>query len=324
MPPEVRIALEEQQYICEDGAIKVQFPQAISDIATDFSDSLASACSSMSISTPKKGESAQIVFSSNDTFTCTPFLKVPFAQDGALIIVNEPDLSSLNLDFATASKIFDGQITSWDDPAIAALNKDQQLPSVPISVFPSVAREAMRALQTWATSTGNHFDGKLLKPIDNFTDNDAAKIKDNQIAIFPYSVNMQEGLIAASIIPDSANPKNIVASEGANLASAGTQWVTSVANGSVSVTLDAKLKPTAPQGIDVAPTPYQAVYPVYMGLCGSDSLPARAVARFLLRQDSQGSLGASNLIPLAEPIRFKAIEAVAVGLPKVKINAPAN
>ncbi|MGH3562784.1 MAG: phosphate ABC transporter substrate-binding protein PstS, partial [Mycobacterium sp.] len=40
----------------------------------------------------------------------------------------------LNLDGPTTAKIFNGGITTWNDPAIQALNKDANLPSTPINV----------------------------------------------------------------------------------------------------------------------------------------------------------------------------------------------
>ncbi|PLS25076.1 phosphate ABC transporter substrate-binding protein PstS [Bifidobacterium imperatoris] len=40
----------------------------------------------------------------------------------------------INLDATTAAKIFDGKITTWNDPAIQEQNKDLTLPSTPITV----------------------------------------------------------------------------------------------------------------------------------------------------------------------------------------------
>jgi hypothetical protein len=61
-----------------------------------------------------------------------------------------------------------------------------------------------------------------------------------------------------------------------------------------------------------------------MALCGEDILTTRAAARFMLRQDSQGLLGSSNLLGLSEPARIAAIALVSKGLPKVKIEIPDN
>jgi phosphate transport system substrate-binding protein len=50
------------------------------------------------------------------------------------ITYNVPGVSSLVLDGPTAAKIFNGAITTWNDPAIAALNSGATLPADPIHV----------------------------------------------------------------------------------------------------------------------------------------------------------------------------------------------
>jgi phosphate transport system substrate-binding protein len=50
------------------------------------------------------------------------------------ITYNVPGVTSLVLDGATAAKIFNGTIATWNDPAIAALNSGATLPGDPIHV----------------------------------------------------------------------------------------------------------------------------------------------------------------------------------------------
>jgi phosphate transport system substrate-binding protein len=49
------------------------------------------------------------------------------------VIFNVKGVKDLNLDAATLAKIFKGDIKTWNDPAIAALNKDATLPATPIT-----------------------------------------------------------------------------------------------------------------------------------------------------------------------------------------------
>ena len=324
MPPELRISQEEQKFQCVDGTTSVTFPESISDISGDYADSLSSGCSGMTLTVAKKKQQPQIDITSASTFSCLPFLTVPFAVDAATIVVNEPDISALNLDLETASKIFDGSITAWNAPEIAKLNPDTELPATAISVFPAVQLEALNALKAWAEQSGTTFTGSLLKPSETFTVKQADKIKDNQIAILPYSVNSVESFTTATIVADPQHLNTLAPAESANIVAASTQWVAKVSNDAVTVTLDPKKKPLAPQGTDQAPVPYEAIYPVNMALCGTDNLTTRATARFLLRQDSQGSLGSSNLLGLPSAVRIAAIDPVAKGLPKVKVKPPTN
>ena len=48
---------------------------------------------------------------------------------------NIDGVDNLVLNGETAAKIFNGQITTWNDPAIAALNEGAALPDTPITVF---------------------------------------------------------------------------------------------------------------------------------------------------------------------------------------------
>lgn len=67
---------------------------------------------------------------------CTPdtdYIQVPSYISPIAVIFNVEGVKDLNLDAATLAGIFKGTITSWDDPAIVALNKDAKLPSAPIT-----------------------------------------------------------------------------------------------------------------------------------------------------------------------------------------------
>jgi phosphate transport system substrate-binding protein len=49
------------------------------------------------------------------------------------VAFNLPDIKELNLDAATVAKIFRGEIATWNDPAIAALNPDATLPDLKVT-----------------------------------------------------------------------------------------------------------------------------------------------------------------------------------------------
>ncbi len=64
----------------------------------------------------------------------SPAWNLPVVFGPIAITYNVAGLNSLNLDGATAAKIFNGAITTWNDPAIKALNGDATLPAEPIHV----------------------------------------------------------------------------------------------------------------------------------------------------------------------------------------------
>lgn len=64
-----------------------------------------------------------------------PVVHVPLAQAPVVLAYNLPGVQSgLKFDGDTIGKIFAGQITSWNDPAIAKLNSGVTLPTLPIAV----------------------------------------------------------------------------------------------------------------------------------------------------------------------------------------------
>lgn len=61
-------------------------------------------------------------------------LNLPVVFGPIAVTYNLPSVSSLNLDGPTLAKIFNGGITTWNDPAIVALNSGTNLPDTPIHV----------------------------------------------------------------------------------------------------------------------------------------------------------------------------------------------
>lgn len=68
--------------------------------------------------------------------SCAPesdIVELPVYISPIALIFNIEGVDSLNLDAATVAKIFTGQITKWDDPAIAEHNPGVKLPSTNIT-----------------------------------------------------------------------------------------------------------------------------------------------------------------------------------------------
>jgi phosphate transport system substrate-binding protein len=66
---------------------------------------------------------------------CNGCEQIPWALGATSILYNLPGVKNLlHMDGRTLAKIFMGQITKWNDPAIAALNKGVSLPSTAITI----------------------------------------------------------------------------------------------------------------------------------------------------------------------------------------------
>ncbi len=72
----------------------------------------------------------------NEFGSCVPgtdLVELPLYISPIAIGYNLPGVDELNLDADTLAKIFGNQITTWNDPAIAALNEGADLPSLAIT-----------------------------------------------------------------------------------------------------------------------------------------------------------------------------------------------
>jgi phosphate transport system substrate-binding protein len=71
----------------------------------------------------------------SSTTQCGPdgALNIPVYISPIAVAFNLPDIMELNLDAVTVAKIFRGEIATWNDPAIAALNPDAKLPDLKVT-----------------------------------------------------------------------------------------------------------------------------------------------------------------------------------------------
>lgn len=65
--------------------------------------------------------------------TGTPGINIPAYISPIAVVYNVAGVTDLNLDADTLGKIFAGTITTWNDPAIVALNPKAKLPAAPIT-----------------------------------------------------------------------------------------------------------------------------------------------------------------------------------------------
>ena len=319
MPPDVAAQVLEQNYTCVEGESAVSFPQGLLAVAPDLTDSLSAACTDpvMSMSLAKSQADADIVISSYQIdANCKPLLAVPYALEAADIAFQLADSSNLNLSPATVMDIFSGKITNWSDPKISADNQGTEFPDLAIKVRKTADSLALSSLQAWFKTLKQDTASMGVKPISK--EEVAEPLAEGEIAILPHSEVVAQSLYAAGILMGSnkeTGEEIIAIPDAQGIASAGTQLKPIKKSNSLTFKLDASMEPLAQAGLDEIATPYQAIYPVQLTVCGDESLTNRANALFLLRLDSQGILGSSNYNQIAEQIRYEALAIVRKGLP---------
>ncbi len=146
----------------------------------------------------------------------SPAWNLPVVFGPIAVTYNLAGVNSLNLDGPTTAKIFNGAITTWNDPAIKALNANVNLPAAPIHVvyrsdesgttdnFQEYLEGASDG--AWGKGTGKAFKGGVGEGAKG-NDGTSAAIKntDGSITYNEWSFVQEQKLNMASIVT-SASP----------------------------------------------------------------------------------------------------------------------
>jgi len=320
MPPDVLAAIAEQEVTCIPGEVKVAVDAETSPLIQSAVDLYITSCESSTVTLVQDSADADIVIFDNSAarlpICSTSVAAVPLVVEGAGIALNYSGATSLIFDAEVLSKIYSGQITDWADPAIAALNPESELISLPIVLMgPKVANSSILSFEQWMKNLGaSNFQAKVNQPaesleqlLESFTTTDGA------LGIFPAEFISENAFTVGSV----AVPEGSAVFDIETMSSAGTQ-VKSELNGDVlTATLDPSIAVASAEGTDSVNIPWQAVSWLNLAICKTDdvNIGARAFARFMLRQDAQGQSSVLGYVPLEESLRLKAAEIVGKTLP---------
>jgi phosphate transport system substrate-binding protein len=320
MPQSLIVSQAELEVQCEQGDVSVVVPDSLVDLGFSWSDSLLFACEGMVFNQlDNTASEADIVISEQSLIAgrCTPFATVPLAIDAAVLVVNIPDFFEVFLSAQQIVDIFNGTITNWSDPALAQFNGDFPLPDLPIVLPTEATASAKAALSEWiGRLAGVPLDLSGVADATEFNEIDlAAPVEEGSIGIASYGAAGYLISSMVAVVADPENPESYIRPDYASLLSAKTQLTSKIEGSTLTIALDPSIEPTAEEGLDDVVPPYQALYANNMALCGEDTTLKRTMARYLLRQDSQGVIAAATMMPIPEAIRIEAIQIVIVGLP---------
>lgn len=146
----------------------------------------------------------------------SPAWDLPAVFGPIAVTYNVVGVSSLNLDGPTTAKIFNGSITTWNDPAIKALNPNVNMPATPINVvFRSDKSGTTYNFQkyldaasdgAWGKGTDEHFDGGVGQGASGNEGTSAAlRATDGSITYNEWSFAVGHQLSMAQIVT-SAGP----------------------------------------------------------------------------------------------------------------------
>lgn len=324
MPEDLKVALAEQNVLCEPGLVEIQLPEAVADLGFGWADAMAVGCLDMqlAVSETLSASSGLVISSSELSADQGAFLSVPFALDAAVLVVNITDAFEVYLSAQTITQIFSGEITKWNDPRILADNSGIEFPDLKIVLPKQATPAAKSSLSEWVkTICGSPLD------LSKVADSTATEIElatpniNGSIAIASYSAATYSGSTIAAILTEPGNIDTAVLPSTETIFAASTQLVPSTQGDQLKLTLDSTLQPTAPEGSIEAALPYQAIFPVYLDFMGEESVLVRTAGRYLLRQESQGVISSGTMLPLPESVRILAVKIIEKALPKAAIPA---
>ena len=327
MPPEVAAAIAEQTYTCVEGNAAVSSPSLMTDIVVGWADSLSYSCVDDPTTTDVV-EQPTMTFSVADATTaaeaeiseypalCTPVQTVPLAVEAGVLVYMESDLSSFSVSPKSLAGILNGTITNWNQ--LGDDNPGTEMPNLPLKVAPTADTMALKSITGYLSAQGQKVSSSVVSATTNPSVDLYSALEEGEVAIVPNSYAVYLGLYPASIYlgMDKATESPILATPDlAGIYAGSTQWKIQKDANSISLSLDPSKTAEPAPGFDSAPPPYQAIYPVNYYTCNSSGLVLNAIGRFILRLDSQGSIGASNYAQLPEYIRIESLLMISKGLP---------
>ena len=320
IPPGILALQSELEVQCEDGEVSAVFPESMTDLGVNWSDSLVFACENMKVSLLDNTATESDVLIAESSLLagrCTPFATVPVAIDAAVLVFNIPDFFEIFLSAQQILDIFNGTITNWSDPALAEFNGEFPLPDLPIILPTEATPSAKAALTDWISRlSGSQLDLSAVADTTEYNEIFLASPSEpGAISISSYSAATYMGSPFAAVVADPTDPLSFIRAQYTSLLAASTQLTSSIEGATMKIALDPNIEVQAEAGLDEVVQPYQAIYAMDMALCGEDNTLKRSMARYFLRQDSQGVILSSTLMPLPENIRVDAISIVVVGLP---------
>ncbi len=318
IPESLLVAQAEQNVACETGEATLALDSGFADLGYAWGEMALGACPEMTITSVYSQDGADLIASSG-VVSCEALATAPLAFDSAAVVFYLDEAFSLNLSLEAIAGIFSGEITDWGDERISVDNPEVDLTGIPISVLPQSSQAAINAMQTWIEkSTGAAPNFSLLSddPAASWPDL-LFSLEQGTVALAPMSDVVLNGLVPANIVLDSGE---VLVPEQASFFAGASQFDFESTDTSVVATMNFEKEPLPFPGTTDVATPYQAVYPVNLTICGEDTMLKRAVARYLVRLDAQGLVATSTVTALSEDMRIASATVLGRGLPLPEID----
>ncbi|MGA7053461.1 MAG: phosphate ABC transporter substrate-binding protein PstS [Mycobacterium sp.] len=246
----------------------------------------------------------------------SPAWNLPVVFGPIAISYNVNGLTSLNLDAPTVAKIFNGAITSWNDPAIQALNAGAALPVGPIHVVfrsdeSGTSDNFQKYLDTaakddWGKGAGKTFEGGVGEGAKG-NDGAAAAVKGTEGAIsyVEWSFAQAQQLNMAKIISSAGPDPVAISAESVGKTIAGATIVKK--GNDLALDTISFYRPNQPGSYPIVLATYEIVCSKY-----PDSQVGTAVKAFLQSTIGAGQHGLADngYIPIPDAFKSRLLAAV--------------
>ncbi|OMC17585.1 phosphate ABC transporter substrate-binding protein PstS [Mycobacterium sp. SP-6446] len=241
----------------------------------------------------------------------SPAWNLPVVFGPIAITYNVKGLASLSLDGPTAARIFNGAITSWNDPAIAGLNAGVNLPAEPIHVvfrndqsgttdnFQKYLDAASNGV--WGKGAGKTFNGGIGEGAKGNDGTSAAiKATEGSITYNEWSFATAQKLNMAKIVTSAGPDAVAISTDSVGKTIAGAT-IKGQGNDLVLDTLSF-YKPTQPGSYPIVLATYEIVCSKY-----PDPQVGTAVKAFLQSTigGGQNGLGDNGYIPIPDAFKSR-------------------
>jgi len=237
---------------------------------------------------------------------------LPMVVGPVAISYNLKGVDKLTLNADVAAKIFNAQITTWNDPAVAALNPGVSLPAMPITLFfrsddsgttenfTSYFKAA--APSAWTAAPGKKWTGKGEGKPQNAGVASALAQTPGSISYLEWSFATQNKLGIAQV--DTGSGAVTLNGESVGKAVAAAKQVGT--GNDLALTLDYATK---------APGAYPIVLVTYEIVCSKNADPAKgknikAFLKHFASDSTQKSLESIGYAPLPQEVQTKVLGAV--------------
>jgi phosphate transport system substrate-binding protein len=323
LPPELQAQLADSSINCGSAPISVSGPPSLAPILDLWSFEYQGLCpdAGATVLMPEDETPADLVMSDSieAPANCVPSLSVPMVVTAVSIVTSLQGLDGIVLDPNTLSKMINGEITSWSDPEVVAINQQFEVIDLPVQLATVISRADAESIDAWlsrlAPDTWAGFpDTFTITETFDETNPPSQIYEDGGIAFLPFSFTVANGLQSAYVLYDSELEAVPAAID--NITSAATQLSYSAIESPLEVVLDPEKTPLPPAGFNEVVPPWQAIGVQYGHICeGGSELDSQAFLRYGLRTSSQGALPDFGYSELPVEVRGAALELVSRGLP---------